>query len=109
MNHYNLYVAKKEIKRKKYAIVWCVNNIKIPHDDEKVAKGTSYIKEFIDIFLERITPNTVSPANNKLFTVNESKDNLCQDKSIIFHSIVQTKVWIEKRGRTHIIIPIPFL
>lgn len=64
--------------------------------------------EAIEYFGEKITEKSVTPANKNLFNVDENSEELDEEKSENFHSVVAL-LYMEKRARPDIETAISFL
>ena len=70
---------------------------------------TDYVKESIAEFPESIETDAVTPAAANLFEVREDIVRLPEEKASIFHRIVAKLLFVCKRGRPDIQVPIAFL
>ena len=68
-----------------------------------------YVKESIAEFPETIDRAAVNPAAANLFEVRPDIPRLSHDQSAIFHRIVAKLLFVSKRGRPDIQVPIAFL
>ena len=71
-------------------------------DDGTVAIDMKdHIRETIELFeeIEKIDIQVSSPANGKLFSVDENAERLVGRKSEVFHSVVAKVLFIMKRAR----------
>ena len=88
-------------------------NIKIRADRKIEIEMKDQLQETIDTFknFDNCTMDEIvtSPAQKHLRDVNESCTRLDGKKADIFHSIVATLLWIMKRARPDIEVPVSFL
>ena len=70
---------------------------------------SDYIKEAIDAFPEDILTSVNTCASRNLFDLNENDKLVSPDRAETFHSIVAKLLWVMKRGRPDIELPISFL
>lgn len=68
-----------------------------------------YIKEAIEDFGEDLGRKAPNPAGKNCFKVDPSATKLDEPKRKRFHSIVQKLLWVTKRSRPDIMVPISFL
>ena len=68
-----------------------------------------HIKEAIDAFGEELGRTAPNPASKGIFNVNPDSPKLEESQRKKFHSIVQKLLWISKRARPDIMVPIAFL
>jgi hypothetical protein len=68
-----------------------------------------YIKEAIAHFGEDITRSATTPAKRNLFEIKENSLPLTDAVREIFHSVVAKLLYVSKRGRLDIQLPIAFL
>jgi hypothetical protein len=68
-----------------------------------------YVEEAISDFGEDITKSATTPAKRDLFEVNEASEELTNEKSEVFHSVVAKLLYVSKRGRLDIQLVITFL
>jgi hypothetical protein len=68
-----------------------------------------YIKEAIAHFGEDITRSATTPAKRNLFEIKENSVPLTDANREIFHSVVAKLLYVSKRGRLDIQLPIAFL
>jgi hypothetical protein len=68
-----------------------------------------YIKEAIAAFGKDITSSATTPAKKNLFKIKESGAPLTHTDRKIFHSVVEKLLYVSKRGRLDIQLPIAFL
>jgi hypothetical protein len=66
-------------------------------------------KEAIADFGEEITRTATTPATKSLFEIDETSGTLTNNDSEIFHSVVAKLLYVSKRGRLDIQLPIAFL
>ena len=78
-------------------------------DGTATIKMKEYIKEAISDFGEDITRNAATPAKRDLFEIDEESEELSDDKQEIFHKVVAKLLYVSKRGRMDILLPIAFL
>ena len=69
----------------------------------------NYIHEVLDQFPQKFNSGATTPATTHIFEINETAEKLSDEKAEIFHSIVAKLLWIAKRGRPDIELPISFL
>ena len=67
------------------------------------------ILEAIEWFGENITHKPATPANKRLFNVNDDSEPLDEDRKEIFHSVVTKLLYITKRARPDIEPSVAFL
>jgi hypothetical protein len=80
------------------------------HDNGTASiKMKDYIKEAIRDFGEDITTTATSPARKNLFEIDETSGALTGDDRDTFHSVVAKLLYVSKRGRLDIQLPIAFL
>ena len=68
-----------------------------------------YVQEMLDEYPDPVTPKSKTPANEKLFVVNESSPRLPEKKSNAFHHTVAKGLFLAKRARPDILTTIAFL
>jgi hypothetical protein len=68
-----------------------------------------YLSEAIADFGEPITVSTTTPAKKTLFDVDDSQKELPVPKKEVFHRIVAKLLYVSKRGRPDIQLPIAYL
>ena len=68
-----------------------------------------HIKDVIETFGECITSGVATPADRNLYVVTENADQLNEEKSVIFHSVVAKLLHISKRARPDIETAVAFL
>mmetsp|Transcript_9529 Transcript_9529/g.13501 ORF Transcript_9529/g.13501 Transcript_9529/m.13501 type:complete len:352 (+) Transcript_9529:3702-4757(+) len=83
--------------------------IRINDDGTVSIDVSSYIKEIISGFPEEIKIVTTSPAGAGLFTIPKIDTKLDKCSANFFHSIVEKLLWLIKRGRPNIEVPVSFL
>jgi hypothetical protein len=80
------------------------------HDNGTVSvKMKEYIKEAIQDFGEDIVQSVATPAKKDLFKTDESSPLLSQHDSETFHSVVAKLLYVSKRSRLDIQLPIAYL
>ncbi len=80
------------------------------HDDGTVSiKMKDYIKEAIADFGEDVTQEAVTPAKRELFDIDETSGPLTTKDRETFHSVVAKLLYVSKRGRLDVQLPIAFL
>jgi hypothetical protein len=72
-------------------------------------KMKEYIKEAIADFGDDITRTAATPAKKNLFDIDETADPLSRKDGEIFHSVVAKLLYVSKRSRLDIQLPIAFL
>jgi hypothetical protein len=72
-------------------------------------KMKEYIKESIVEFGEPIVRTAATPARKGLFDIDEDSGELTKGAREIFHSVVAKLLYVSKRGRQDIQLPIAFL
>jgi hypothetical protein len=84
--------------------------MKIRYNDNGTASISmkQYIQEALNDFSEDIKNTAATPALRDLFDVDDDKQKLNEKDSDLFHSIVAKLLYISKRGRTDIQLPIAF-
>jgi KUP system potassium uptake protein len=70
---------------------------------------SEYIKEAIVDFGEKLKGSATSPARRDLFEINEESKELGSGKRETFHSVVAKLLYVAKRGRLDVELPIAFL
>ena len=70
---------------------------------------TRYVKSMIDDFPEKLSGNTKTPWNEKLFQVNTMAKKLGNESTKIFHTFVMKGMFLCKRGRQDIQPAVAFL
>jgi len=70
---------------------------------------TDHIKEALDDFEEDLGRKVPNPATKNCFDVDPNAERLFEPKRKRLHSLVQKLLWITKRGRPDIMVPIAFL
>jgi hypothetical protein len=70
---------------------------------------SEYIKEAIVDFGEELKGSATSPARRDLFEINEESKELGSGKRETFHSVVAELLYVAKRGRLDVELPIAFL
>jgi hypothetical protein len=68
-----------------------------------------YTKESIDEFMGEIKKSSPTPATKDLFDIKENSPKLNKSKSENFHSIVAKLLYVSKRARADIQLPVAFL
>ena len=68
-----------------------------------------HIKETIDDFGEDLGRKVSNPANKKIFNVDPDAAKLDEPKRQLLHSLVQKLLWITKRARPDVMVPVAFL
>jgi hypothetical protein len=68
-----------------------------------------YIQECIDEFPEDTSSPVTTPASNRLFDVNDNATPLDESRSALFHQNVAKLLWVTKRVRPDIQLPIAFM
>jgi hypothetical protein len=84
-------------------------NIDFNDDGTANIKMKDYIKEAIADFGEDITRSATTPAKKNLFELSEDSGALTDGDRDIFHSVVAKLLYVSKRGRLDIQLPIAFL
>jgi hypothetical protein len=84
-------------------------NITFHNDGTASIVMKDYIKEAIAHFGEDITRFATTPAKRNLFEIKENSGPLTDADREIFHSVVAKLLYVSKRGRLDIQLPIPFL
>ena len=80
------------------------------NDDGTVSiQMKEYIEEAIADFLRKTSKTAVTPANRNLFEINHDCVELTMEESDNFHSIVAKLLYVSKRARIDIELPIAFL
>ena len=69
---------------------------------------TGYVKKMLEEFPETIKDNVTTPASDKVFDVDESP-KLEQKRAELLHMFVAKALFIAKRGRPDIQVPVAFL
>ena len=72
-------------------------------------KVPDHIKETIDDFEEDLGRVAKDPVNKKIFMINPESEPLPEPKRKRLHSMVQKLLWIAKRARPDIMVPVAFL
>ena len=70
---------------------------------------SDYIQEAIDDFTQTCKKNPTSPAGEHIFQVRDDVSTLCEKDRKLFHSIVAKLLYISRRGRPDIQVPVAFL
>ena len=78
-------------------------------DGSVLINMSDYIREALDAFPEEIFKSVNTCATNSLFDIDESDKLVTPERADIFHSIVAKLLWVMKRGRPDIELPIYFL
>ena len=101
-----------------------IGELKVTQGDEHVYLGmdfdfsvegcvkvdmTKYVKEMLEEYPEELKGKSMTPANEKLFKVNESSTRLEKEKAEVFHTTVAKGLFLSKRARPDIQIAIAFL
>ena len=82
----------------------------IYNEDDTVSIDMSeYLKETVEEFPEDVSKETPTPASLYLFEVNENAIKLTKDKKEIFHRTTAKLLFVSRRGRPDIQLPIAFL
>ena len=76
---------------------------------EVIIRMTDYIKEAIEDFQEACKKHPTSPAAEHIFQVRDDVQKLCEKDRKRFHSIVAKLLYISRRGRPDIQLPVAFL
>ena len=76
---------------------------------EVIIEMIDQLKEEIELFCEEVDESVVTPAYKNLMEVNEEQEQLDEEKSEIFHSVVAKLLFIMKRVRPDIEPTISFL
>jgi hypothetical protein len=84
-------------------------NINFHENGTASIKMREYIKEAITDFGESITKSATTPAKKNLFEIDEESEKLTINNSEIFHSVVAKLLYVSKRGRLDIQLPVAFL
>jgi hypothetical protein len=84
-------------------------NIDFHKDGTATIKMKDYMKEAIADFGESITREAMTPAKKTLFEIDESSGALTEANRETFHSVVAKLLYMSKRGRLDIQLPIAFL
>jgi hypothetical protein len=84
-------------------------NIDFHEDGTATIKMKDYIKEAIADFGESITRTATTPAKKTFFEIDESSGALTEADRETFHSVVAKLLYVSKRGRLDIQLPIAFL
>ena len=83
--------------------------IKIKNDKKIEIDMIEQIKEAIEWLGEELEDSASSPANNKLFTSDDDAQQLNDEMSELFHSIVSKFLFICQRSRPDIEPPVIYL
>ena len=70
---------------------------------------TKYVKEMLEDYPEQLKGKSKTPANEKLFRVNDSSTKLDREKAEVFHTFVAKGLFLSKRARPDIQTVIAFL
>ena len=70
---------------------------------------TDYIKDMLEEYPEDVKGKSKTPANEKLFRVNENSTKLDKEKAEVFHTFVAKGLFVSKRARPDIQPVIAFL
>ena len=84
-------------------------DINIKKDKKIEISMKKQILEAIEWFGERIDHKPATPANKRLFSVNDESEPLEESKKEIFHSVVAKLLYIAKRARPDVETAIAFL
>uniref|UniRef100_A0A7S2E9B4 Uncharacterized protein n=1 Tax=Ditylum brightwellii TaxID=49249 RepID=A0A7S2E9B4_9STRA len=68
-----------------------------------------YTKEVVDTFLEKIEGSVTTPAADHLFIINENGIKLPEEKARSFHTTTAKLLFLCKRARQDIQMPVAFL
>jgi hypothetical protein len=89
--------------------VFLAMNISFHNDGTASIVMKDFIKEAIAHFGEDITRSATTPAKRNLFEIKENGVPLTDADREIFHSVVAKLLYVSKRGRLDIQLPIAFL
>jgi len=70
---------------------------------------SEYLQEAFDLFPEDVSKIVNSPAADHLFDINPDCERLTEDKRKLLHSITAKLLYVGKRARPDILVPISFL
>ena len=70
---------------------------------------TDYVKDMLEEYPENLKGKSKTPANEKLFRVDENSTELVREKSELFHTFVAKGLFVSKRARPDIQPVIAFL
>ena len=68
-----------------------------------------YVNEMLEEFPEKVKGKSMTPANEKLFRVNEKSMRLSKEKSDTFHTMVAKALFLSKRARPDVLTTVAFL
>ena len=68
-----------------------------------------YVQEMIDEYPDDLKGTSKTPANEKLFKVNDKSNKLSKDEAEVFHTMVAKGLFLSKRSRPDIQMTIAFL
>jgi len=103
--HFGELTVKRDVKR--FDFLGMDVNIKKNKTIEISMK--KQILEAIEWYGETITHKPATPANKRLFNVNDESETLDEDRKEIFHSVVAKLLYITKRARPDIETAVAFL
>ena len=85
--------------------------MKLVFDDNKGIKidMKDYVMEMINDYPDELNGKSKTPANEKLFKVNEKSQKLTKEKAELFHTMVAKGLFLSKRSRPDIQMTIAFL
>ena len=85
--------------------------MKLVFDDNKGIKidMKDYVKDMINDYPDELSGKSKTPANEKLFKVNEKSQKLKKEKAELFHTMVAKGLFLSKRSRPDIQMTIAFL
>jgi hypothetical protein len=84
-------------------------NISYETDGTAKIDMSRYTKECIEEFTEKVDKISSTPASKDLFEIKENSPKLDKIRSKNFHSIVAKLLYISKRARVDIQLPVAFL
>eukprot|EP00980_Cylindrotheca_fusiformis_P003695 scaffold819_cov157-Cylindrotheca_fusiformis.AAC.2 len=84
-------------------------DIKFPGNGEVKILMMDYIREAIKAFPEDCSRRAVTPATNSLFKINPDATKLPEEKRELLHSLTAKLLFVSKRARPDIQVPISFL
>jgi hypothetical protein len=84
-------------------------NLSFHKDGTASIRMKDYIKEAIAYFGESSTRSATTPAKKNLFEIDKESGALTDNNREIFHSIVAKLLYVSKRGKLDIQLPIAFL
>ena len=84
-------------------------NLVFDEDNSVKIDMKKYVSEMIDEYPDEVQGKSKTPANEKLFKVNDRSNKLSKEKAELFHTMVAKGLFLSKRSRPDIQMTIAFL